>query len=119
LRSGVVGSARARTIGHSKNQLYSEDEVTNPGYPGALLIVGVPSWSSESSASMGIRQGELVGTALVGVFFLLPGASVVIKSMRARRARRREPRTCPACGYDRRGLTADGNCPECGAAPTR
>jgi hypothetical protein len=24
---------------------------------------------------------------------------------------------CPACNYDRHGLTADAKCPECGAVP--
>jgi hypothetical protein len=27
--------------------------------------------------------------------------------------------SCPACGYDRRGLPADAKCPECGTAPAR
>jgi hypothetical protein len=33
--------------------------------------------------------------------------------VRAWRARRREGK-CPACGYDRAGLAAGANCPECG-----
>jgi hypothetical protein len=31
-----------------------------------------------------------------------------------RRFRRRHLGLCPSCGYDRRGLAADANCPECG-----
>jgi len=31
--------------------------------------------------------------------------------------RRKQQGACPACGYDRAGLTADTACPECGAGP--
>jgi hypothetical protein len=34
------------------------------------------------------------------------------------RRRRRAKGRCAGCGYDRRGLTPDAMCPECGAAPT-
>jgi hypothetical protein len=33
--------------------------------------------------------------------------------------RRSGPHTCPNCNYDRRGLPADANCPECGTVPAR
>jgi hypothetical protein len=33
--------------------------------------------------------------------------------------RRSSPHTCPNCNYDRRGLPAQANCPECGTTPAR
>jgi hypothetical protein len=42
-----------------------------------------------------------------------PAAALWRPELRDRR-RRRSGR-CPSCGYDRRGLTPDAKCPECGA----
>ena len=36
-----------------------------------------------------------------------------------RERRRRRRRRCVRCGYDRRGLSAGGRCPECGTATAR
>lgn len=108
-----------RTKGHSKNQLYSEDEVTNPGYPGALVILAVPLLLiGLTGLSATIAGGDLIGTALLSALFLLPGAVLVIKSARARRVQRREPWACPTCDYDRRNLAPGAKCPECGAPPS-
>lgn len=50
-------------------------------------------------------------------------AAAVVPAARAWRAdartrRAQSPSSCGTCGYDRRGLAADGKCPECGTVPT-
>jgi len=106
----------AHEDGPSKNRLYSDDEVTNPGYPGALLVLGLPL------ALMGLAIGVVAhlkredGHAAIGLLLLLvPGVSLITKALRARRAQRREAWACRGCGYDRRGLAESAVCPECGA----
>jgi hypothetical protein len=114
------GARVAQTRGHSRNELYSTDEVGNPGYPGALLILGIPLvLIGVVTVANAITHLDGVAIAVRTVFFLLPGTFLVLKSVRARRVQRREAYLCRECGYDRRGLAADAMCPECGAVPVR
>jgi hypothetical protein len=59
-----------------------------------------------------MASGLVINTAFYGSL-LLAGCCL---APWARRALRRRRGRCSACGYDRRGLTAEP-CPECGAAP--
>jgi uncharacterized membrane protein HdeD (DUF308 family) len=109
----------SKSEGDSKNQLFSEDEVKNPGYPGALLILGVPLVLIGSViVTRAVLNGDLVSGALGFLLALVPGAAVIVKSARARHVQARPPWACPRCGYDRRGLDDSTACPECGTVPT-
>jgi hypothetical protein len=72
-----------------KDQLYSETEVKNPGYPGALLILSAPLLIF---GGVGIvraaLQGDWIGVALWAMVWAWPGVALVVKSVRARRAQR-------------------------------
>jgi hypothetical protein len=59
-----------------------------------------------------IATGLAINTAFYGSLVL---AGLCLPAWAHRAIRRRRGR-CSACGYDRRGLTAE-SCPECGAAP--
>ncbi|HZW06766.1 MAG TPA: hypothetical protein VFF65_06555, partial [Phycisphaerales bacterium] len=48
---------------------------------------------------------------------VLAAAGWVLYGLGRRAAARAVEGRCRLCGYDRRGLAADGRCPECGAAP--
>ena len=102
-----------------KDQLYSEEEVKNPGYPGALLILGIPLLVL---GALGVWRAVVTSIPSSAVFaaaiFIVPGTLLAIKSVRARRAQRRESWICRRCGYDRRGLASDAACPECGTIRT-
>ena len=50
-------------------------------------------------------------TAFLGVI-----AGLLLLARRNRPGRRRKGH-CPSCNYDRRGLSAEAACPECGAKP--
>jgi hypothetical protein len=117
--SGETPKARvAESRGQSRNELYSTDEVSNRGYPGALLILGVPLvLIGVVGVANAIMRLDVVAIAVRAVFVLLPGTTLVLKSVRARRAQRREAYLCRECEYDRRGLPLDAPCPECGAVP--
>jgi hypothetical protein len=58
----------------------------------------------------GFAINTIIYAAIVWVLFAVPGA--------VRRRVRRKRGQCAACGYSRRGISAD-KCPECGAAVSR
>ncbi len=102
-----------------KRQLYTDKGVANPGYPGALLMLGVPlTLIGSLMFVVAILHGEAIGGAICACVAVIPGVMLILKSRRARRAQRRKAWECPRCGYDRRGLAAGGACPECGTVPT-
>ena len=99
----------------SAGQLYSEDEVANSGYPGALMVLGAPLALMGLVIGVGaVFHGDLLSAGFVTVLVTAPGAGLVIKALRARRAQVRPWWICWMCGYDRRGLGEDAPCPECG-----
>jgi hypothetical protein len=77
--------------------------VWNPGSPGETAFPVMPLWGP-LLADWAIFTAALVLPTLMVRFVV---------------AIRRRPWLCSACGYDRRGLTADAACPECGAVPGR
>ena len=53
----------------------------------------------------------LVMALLLGIFI---GVPVLVGVLRGRRTPRMTTTTCRHCGYDRRGLSKQAECPECG-----
>lgn len=60
----------------------------------------------------------LLPSALIGSAFWATAVGVVVLTFTfVARALGRKPWQCASCGYDRRGLTSESKCPECGKAP--
>jgi hypothetical protein len=102
-----------------KRLLYSEDEVRNPGYPGALMFLGVSlALLGVLTCVRSVLRGDVAGALISPLLPLIPGVYLIVKSVRAQRAQRREAWMCERCDYDRRGVAKDAACPECGTVPS-
>jgi hypothetical protein len=75
----------------------------------------LPSWRVGSGwIEIGIPYClPLAPTLAFAAYFWLSEISAI------RRRRRVKAGVCPGCRYDRRGLTADAKCPECGTVPAK
>jgi hypothetical protein len=76
---------------------------------------------SGGSWKPGVERMSIQLTVYVPLWIPFAVAAVSAGALWCPAAFRRHPRaqqSCPACGYDRRGLAADAKCPECGVVPT-
>jgi hypothetical protein len=99
----------------------SETEVKNSGYPGALLMLGfLLEGAGIAICTSTIVRNGVTSSIIFILLFIVPGAILITKSVRARRAVRltqsRDAGECPHCGYSRQGLVDTDKCPECGRA---
>jgi len=60
--------------------------------------------------------GRYLAVPLWAPLLIVGGATATAWRADARERRRQRVGSCPACGYDRRGLEVGRVCPECGAA---
>jgi len=82
-------------------------------YPkGAIL--GVFRTGPGRATIVGVHGAWVWSAGLLGAGALLAGPTR--RAVRRRRSGRR-PWSCPACGYDRRGIASGAPCPECGELP--
>jgi hypothetical protein len=75
-------------------------------------------FAAMAAAMILISAGAIVGETTL-IFLALPFqlVALVIWCLFQRKRLADEGVYCPACGYDRAGLTAPALCPECGAPP--